>query len=183
MAKETKTEKIEREYTIPLREKCRVVPRYKKANKAVKTIKEFVARHMKIRDRDLKKVRLDMYLNEAVWFRGIRKPPAKIKVKVIKEGDIVRVELADMPAHLKFKKARLEKMEKGGEKSKKKTEEKVETEKNADEVKAEKDVGEKIDATVEAGEKMEKSASQKLKHETKVKQGKQERTKMTNRGQ
>ena len=42
--KTTKTEtkkdvKIEREYVIPLREKCRVVPRYKKANKAIKIIK------------------------------------------------------------------------------------------------------------------------------------------------
>jgi len=55
---EPKVEKVERIYTIPLREKCRVVPRYKKTNKAIKTIKEFIARHMKIQDRDLKKLKL-----------------------------------------------------------------------------------------------------------------------------
>ena len=97
MAKKTevKIEKIEREYVIPLREKCRPVPRYKKTPKAIKTIKEFLVRHMKIRDRDLKKIRLDGYLNEAVWAKGIKKPPIKVKVKAIKEGEIVRVELAD----------------------------------------------------------------------------------------
>ncbi len=105
---ETKTEKIEREYVIPLRKKVKVVPRYKKTNKAVKTVKEFLARHMKIRDRDLKKIKIDKYLNEALWFRGIRKPPHKIKVKAVKEGEIVRAELSDMPEKLKFKKAREE---------------------------------------------------------------------------
>ena len=50
---------LEREYVIPLREKCRSVPRYKKTNKAVKTIKEFLVRHMKNRERDLRKNRLD----------------------------------------------------------------------------------------------------------------------------
>ncbi len=106
---EPKTNKIEREYTIPLREKVRVVPRYKKTNKAVKTVKEFLARHMKVYDRDLDKIKLDKYLNEALWTRGIRKPPHKIKVKAIKEGDIVRVELVEFSDKLKFKKAREEK--------------------------------------------------------------------------
>ena len=46
---ESKTEKIEREYIIPLREKIRPSPRYKKTPKAIKSIKEFLVRHMKIR--------------------------------------------------------------------------------------------------------------------------------------
>ena len=59
MAKqEVKTEKIEREYIIPLREKCRVVPRYKKTPKAIRTIKEFLVKHMKIYDRDLRKIKI-----------------------------------------------------------------------------------------------------------------------------
>ena len=73
-----KAEKIEREYIIPLRERGRPVPRYKKTPKAVKTVKEFLVKHMKIRDRDLNKIKIDTYLNEALWFRGIRKPPYKI---------------------------------------------------------------------------------------------------------
>jgi large subunit ribosomal protein L31e len=116
MAKKTeaKIEKIEREYIIPLRKKVKIVPRYKKTNKAVRTIKEFLVRHMKIRDRDLKKVKIDKYLNEFLWHQGIRHPPVRVKVKAIKEGEIVRVELAEseVPAKLKFKKLREEKITK-----------------------------------------------------------------------
>jgi len=108
---EIKTEKIEREYVIPLRERCRPVARYKKTPKAIKTVKEFLAKHMKIRDRDLKKIKLDMYLNEFLWKRGIKKPVHKVKVKAIKEGDIVRVELAEFPESLKYKKIKLERRE------------------------------------------------------------------------
>jgi len=164
---ETKTEKIEREYIIPLREKCRVAPRYKKTNKAVKTIKEFLVRHMKIRDRDLSKIKLDSYLNEALWARGIKNPPHKIKVKAIKEGDIVKVELVEFSKKLKAKKAREEKLKleamsakekkkalaKPEEKPKEQTEEKKEEEK------------EKKEAVVEAGKELEKAAAKKAKHE------------------
>jgi large subunit ribosomal protein L31e len=107
--KETKTEKVEREYIIPLREKSRVVPRYKKTPKAIKTIKEFVARHMKVENRDLNKVKIDKDLNQFMWAKGIRKHPHKIKVKVTKEGENIRVELVDYPNNLKFKKLREEK--------------------------------------------------------------------------
>jgi len=194
--KYAQTEKIEREYIIPLREKCRVVPRYKKTNKAVKTIKEFLARHMKIRDRDLNKIKIDKYLNEFLWFRGIKNPPSKIKVKVIKETDkdkkeIIKAELAEFPEKLKFKKAREEKRElKGTEaadkkKAVKKTEEEKtkepETEKTAKEKeeKTEETAEEKEDKTkeekekkaavVEAGMQMEKAAAKQTKHQAKEK--------------
>ena len=111
MAEKTNTNKIEREYIIPLRRQVEKVPRYEKANKAIKTIKEFLVKHMKIRDRDLKKVKIDKYLNEEIWFRGIRKPHQKIKVRVIKEGDIVRAELFELKDKLKFKKAREDKLD------------------------------------------------------------------------
>jgi large subunit ribosomal protein L31e len=187
MAKKTeiKTEKIEREYVIPLREKVRVVPRYKKTNKAVKTVKEFLVRHMKIRDRDLSKIKIDTYLNEALWFRGIRKPPHKIKVKAIKEGEIVRAELSDMPDKLKFKKAREErklreakdmlegkktKMEKAKEVMTPKEmapKEGVPSEEGKKQTEEEKvEEKEKKSAVVEAGAKMEKAAAQKTKHAT-----------------
>jgi len=103
---ETKTEKLEREYTIPLREKCRPVPRYRKTEKAIKTIREFLVRHMKIRDRDLNKIKIEKNLNEVIWLRGIKKPPHKIKVKAIKEGGIVRVEAMDLPKRIEVKKTR-----------------------------------------------------------------------------
>ena len=168
MAKqETKIDKVEREYIIPLREKSRVVPRYKKTPKAVKTIKEFLAKHMKIYDRDLRKIKIDSYLNEYLWFRGIKKHPHKIKVKAIKEiidgNEIVRVGLVDYPDKLKFKKLRAEKLEKKSEEvtKKKEKEELKETEINEEKKAEEK---EKKAAVVEAGNEMEKIASKQAKH-------------------
>ena len=174
---EAKIEKVEKEYVIPLAKKCKVVPRYKKTNKAVRVIKEFLVRHMKIRDRDLKKIKIDNYLNEALWFRGIKKPPKKIKVRAVKEseknGEIVRVYLAEMPEKLKFKKLREEKREKKAlelvekkkvaEESEKKQEE---IEKKAEEEKIEEK--EKKSAVVESGTQLEKDLAKKSRHTTKV---------------
>jgi len=183
--KSTELKNTEREYIIPLREKCRVVPRYKKSNKAVKTIKEFLARHMKIRDRDLNKIKIDRYLNEFVWFRGIRRPPAKVKVRAIKENDgkgneIIRAKLAEMPEKIKFKKLREEKIEKeASEAGKKKVIKKEETsEKPVEETEKskekEKEEKEKKEAVIEAGKQMEKAEAKKSKHQVKdkVKQSK-----------
>jgi len=111
---ETNNKKLEREYVIPLREKCRPVPRYKKTPKAVKTVKEFLVRHMQIRDKDLNKIKIDRFLNEQLWERGIKKPLHKVKVRVIKEGDIVKVYSVDLPTKINFKKLREEKREKEG---------------------------------------------------------------------
>lgn len=169
---ETKPEN-EREYIIPLRRKWKKVPRYKRANKAIKAIKEFLVRHMKIRDRDLKKIKIDKHLNEAVWFRGIRKPPVKIKVRAVKEGDIIRVEAAELSEKLKFRKARLEKREekamefiskkKAAIKPEEKLEEKVE--KTEEEKKEEK---EKAKAGEEATKELGKEAAKKVKHSDKT---------------
>jgi len=170
---ETKVEKIEREYIIPLRERARAVPRYKKTPKAIKTIKEFLVRHMKIRDRDLNKIKIDGYLNEAVWFRGIKNPPHKIKVRAIKEGDIVKVELSEMPEKFKFKKAKIERIEAKAkeivEKKKsmmekaKEVMQKPKEEKQTEEEKQEEK--EKAKAGAEAGEKMKKAAAKTAKHQ------------------
>ena len=156
-----------RVYVIPLREKCRVVPRYKKTNKAVKTVKEFLARHMKVRDRDLRKVRLDSYLNEFLWGRGIKNPPHKVKVKVVKEGDIVRAELAEPTKKLANKKARAERLDKAAKEvvKKKKEEKKEEAPKETEEKKEEE--MEKKASIVETGKEMEKAAAKQMKHTAK----------------
>ena len=178
MAKKTevKTEKIEREYIIPLREKGRPVPRYKKTPKAVKTVKEFLVRHMKIRDRDLNKIKIDGFVNEALWFRGIKNPPHKIKVKAIKQGEIVRVELVDIPEKLKYKKARedkveakakelLEKKKSMMQKAKESFQQKpAEEPKQTEEEKQEEK--EKAKAGAEASEQMKKAAAKTAKHQT-----------------
>jgi len=128
MADKKNSEKIEREYIIPLRKNFQHVPRYKRTPKAIKTIKEFLVRHMQIRDRDLNKIKISKYLNELMWMDGIKNPPHKIKVRAIKEGDIVTVEAVELPEVLNFKKKREEKISKKAEKEagKKKAEKKEE---------------------------------------------------------
>ncbi len=112
----------QREYVIPLRKEWMKVPRYKRTSKSVKAIKEFVAKHMKVPERDLNKVKLDVYLNNELWFRGMKKPPAKVKVLAKKDGEIVRVEMAEVPEMVKFLKARHERRHKKSEKKEKKEE-------------------------------------------------------------
>jgi len=165
--------KEEREYVIPLRKKWAKVPRYKRANKAIKSIKEFLARHMKVRDRDLNKIKLDTYINEFIWERGIRKPPVKIKVRAFREGEIVRAELSELPEKFRFKKAREDKREQKATEIKKgkvkKPDEKPE-EKKEEKTKEEKtEEKEKKSAVVEAGKKLEKEASRKSKQMAKMK--------------
>ena len=177
MAKKTevKIEKIEREYIIPLREKGRPVPRYKKTPKAVKTVKEFLVRHMKIRDRDLNKIKIDRFVNEALWFRGIKNPPHKIKIKAIKKGEIVRVELVDVPEKLKYKKAREDKIELKAKESLEKRKSMMQKAKESIQQKPvkeptqteeeKKEEKEKAKAGAEAGEKMKKAAAKTAKHQ------------------
>lgn len=193
---DVKSDKIEREYVIPLRPEWRKVSRYKRANKAVKAVKEFLARHMKIRDRDLNKIKVDKLLNEAIWSRGIKNPVTKVKVKAIKEGDIVRVELAELTGNMKFKKARAEKRDQKAREvveSKKSAMEKLKevasgkggkaetsaTETATEEAEKKVEEKEKEAAAVEAEKKIEKEISKAEKHTTKPKSPKQEKNQQT----
>ena len=131
---------------------------------------------MKVADRDLDKVKVDKYLNEMIWHRGIKSPPAKIKVKATKENGIVIVEAAEMSTNLKFKKLRAEKVEsKSKEVAKKKKAEKVETPEEA-KTEAEK-VEEKEDkkSTIEGEEKIEKALAKEEKHTTNEKSPKEKK--------
>jgi large subunit ribosomal protein L31e len=76
-------EKKERLLTVPLRY-AHNQARTKRANLAIRTIREFVGKQMKV---DQKKVWMAPEVNEAIWARGIQKPPAKLKVKVEKWAD------------------------------------------------------------------------------------------------
>ncbi len=103
---EEKKPELERIYVVPLRKGYMKVPQYKRAKKAVKTLKEFLAKHMKVEDRDIDKVKVDIYLNNEIWFKGIKKPLNKVKVKATKIDGIVYAELAEVPEIVKFKMAR-----------------------------------------------------------------------------
>lgn len=121
MAEKEDKKTEEKEFIIPLRRKFMQTPKYRRVPKAIKAVKLFIARHMKIYDKDLRKVKLDRYLNEEIWFRGINYPPAKIKVKVKRDGENVIVQLVELSEKAKFKKAR---EERGKEETKKKKEKK-----------------------------------------------------------
>ena len=175
MAKKEQEPKVilEREYTVPLRSKWLKAPEYKRANKAIRSLKEFLAKHMKDYDRDLRNVKIDHYLNEEIRFRGMRKPASKIKVKVKKydNGKIV-AELGEIPAALKFKMLKEKKIkaeeEKKAEEVKKtepveeKKEEKTEEEK--------KETKEKESSTVDAGLKAQDAQAKQSKHVSGTKQ-------------
>ncbi len=189
--KKTKSENIEREYVIPLRSKFKHVARYKKTPKAVKEVKKHLAKHMKIYDRDLDNIKLSKFVNEYLWARGIKNPPHKIKVKASKQGQIVRVELVDMPDKLKFKKAREAKIETDakakveGKKSmmqkaketmqNKGEDKKPEEDKDNDGVEDKKEEKEKKKSVQDTGKAMEKQMAKVAKHTTKIKTGAQKK--------
>jgi len=156
---------LEREYVIPLKKGVLKVPQYRRAKKAIRVMKEFLVRHMQVRDRDLRKVKIDMNLNEELWFRGIKKPANKIKVKAVKKGGIVYVELAEIPDYVKFKMAREEKkkLKKKKKKDKRKKKKKKTETKTTAEKKEEK---EKEKASAEAGLAAQEKAAKKAKHDT-----------------
>ena len=108
---ETKSN-LEREYIIPLRREYMKVPRYERTGKAIKAIKKFIAKHMKVPERDIDKVKIDKYFNNEIWSRGRKSPPAKIRVKARKEGDIIKVDFVEIPEYVKFLKSKNEKFHK-----------------------------------------------------------------------
>jgi len=113
----------EKIYIIPLRKEWLKVPRWKRSRKAVRAVREYLIKHMKSED-----VKLGKYLNEFIWKRGMKKPPGKIKVKVSKDGDVVRAELFDAPENLLEKdSAKEEKKEDKKSEKLKETKEKKET--------------------------------------------------------
>ncbi|HIQ51023.1 MAG TPA: 50S ribosomal protein L31e [Nautiliaceae bacterium] len=81
--KEKNEEKIEREYIIHYRQKIKTAPKWRRAKKAITYVKEFLKRHMKV-----KEVKLDNSINEEIWKNGAKNPPGKIKVKVKKENEV-----------------------------------------------------------------------------------------------
>jgi len=159
--KSPETKKLEREYIIPLRRAWLNVPSYERTGKAIKAIKKFIAKA----DRDIRNVKLDVYFNNELWFKGRANPPAKVKVKAVKEGDIVKVDMVDVPEHVKFLKARHEKIKKlsesGKEESKTKKPE-IKPEEKTEEQK--KDEKEKAQATAIQNEKQAEQQSKAQKH-------------------
>jgi len=82
----------ERIYTIPLREAWRS-PRKNRTPRAIRLIRNFIQRHMKIglkvglEEEEEGRLIISNEVNEWVWRRGIEKPPRKVRVRAVKDRD------------------------------------------------------------------------------------------------
>ena len=85
----------ERVVTVPLREAKRE-PKHKRADRAMSLIRSHLAKQFAVEEEE---VRLDPSINEAVWARGRKKPPSKLRVRAARfeeEGErVVEAEHAE----------------------------------------------------------------------------------------
>jgi len=97
----TREEKVEEEeiveervYTVPLG-KCWIAPPNRRASRALRIIRSFVIKHMKLEGRgeeeeeeeEPKTLVIDNEVNERVWGRGVQRPPRKIRIRAAKDKD------------------------------------------------------------------------------------------------
>jgi large subunit ribosomal protein L31e len=82
----------ERIYTIPL-SRAWIMPPNKRAPRAIRIIRSFIMKHMKLGVRkeegeeEPKRLTISNEVNERVWSRGIEKPPRKIRVRATKDKE------------------------------------------------------------------------------------------------
>jgi large subunit ribosomal protein L31e len=89
----------ERIYTVPLKEAWNA-QRYRRSERAMMVLKAFALRHMKATS-----ITVDTSVNEAIWTRGIKSPPHRIRVKMTKNDEgAVTITLAEAEAHAEAKK-------------------------------------------------------------------------------
>ena len=101
--KEPEEEEVveERIYTIPLR-RAWIAPRKKRAPRAMRLVKSFVQRHMKVEtevkgeEEEEGRLVISNEVNERLWSRGIEKPPRNIRVRAVKDKEgVVTLYLAE----------------------------------------------------------------------------------------
>jgi large subunit ribosomal protein L31e len=92
-AKEEEEIVEERIYTVPLG-KCWIAPSNRRAARAMRIIRGFVVKHMKLEKRvegeeeeEPKRLVISNEVNERVWGRGVGKPPRKIRVRAAKDKE------------------------------------------------------------------------------------------------
>ena len=113
---------LERTYNVPLRRRWMYVPKYKRAKKAVTTLKVFLIKHMKPASDEKGRIQLKIgkHLNDALWKHGMKNPPHHIKITTTKDDKgVVFAELEGAPVEKP-------KEEKKGKKEVKEAEEKKE---------------------------------------------------------
>jgi len=91
----------ERIYTIPL-SRAWISPPKKRTPRAVRIVKSFIQKHMKIKTEaeeegeEPEKLVLSNEVNQKIWSRGIREPPRNIRVRAVKDKEgVITVYLAE----------------------------------------------------------------------------------------
>lgn len=91
----------ERIYTIPL-SRAWIMPPKKRAPRAMRIIKSYIQKHMKIRseveeeEEEPERLVISNEVNERIWGRGIKKPPRNIRVRAVKDKEgVITVYLAE----------------------------------------------------------------------------------------
>jgi large subunit ribosomal protein L31e len=159
---------LERVYNVPLRKEFQKVASWRRTEKAVKALREFIAKHMKSED-----IVIGKYANQLLWKNGIKSPPHHVKVTAIKDDKgKVTVELTELTAKAKReieKEKGLKKKKEEKEAEKKKKEEEA---KKAEEAKKRKDAQKsEISGTTSVGEKIEEKVEEvKKEKEEKAKE-------------
>lgn len=82
-----KTSETEKIFTIPLREAYKKAER-KRVPYAARLVRSYLKTHTKAET-----IKIGNHLNEELWKRSISKPPRRVRVKAVKEGDVVKAEL------------------------------------------------------------------------------------------
>ena len=75
-------------FTIPLRDAYSPGNRPKRAKIAGRMVREFLEKHTKTED-----IKIGNSINNALWARGIQKPPHSVRVHVLKSDKILYAEL------------------------------------------------------------------------------------------
>jgi large subunit ribosomal protein L31e len=131
----------ERIYTVPLG-KAWNVPKYRRAEKAITILRKFTKRHMKPEE-----VVIDPTVNEAIWARGIKNPPRKIRVRLSKDDEgVVTVTLAEAAVEVE------EEAEEVAEEVTEEEIEEIEEEAEAEPEESEEEVEEEVEADSEEEE-------------------------------
>ena len=65
-----------------------LIKTWKRSEKASRVIKKLLSKKLK-----KGKIKIDSKLNHFVWSRGMKRPPMKIKIRVVKEGDTFKAYL------------------------------------------------------------------------------------------
>lgn len=74
-------------HTIPLRKDYLKVPKHRRSKRAISKIKRYVKKHAKVEE-----VKIGNDLNKYVWKDGIKNPPGKVEVEILKDDSSASVD-------------------------------------------------------------------------------------------